>query len=303
MRLESATPRLRLALAALFLGATAIGFAPIFVRWSEVGPSATAFYRLLFALPVLWLWRALEPRAPERARPPSTRRDFGLLAATGLFFTADLALWHWSLRLTTVANSTLLSNFAPIFVTIGARLFFQERIARRFIAGMFLALAGAMLLVGASVSQGTRPALGDALALATAVSYAGYMLLVKQLRRSFSTATIMAWSGLVACAGFGIIAWLSRETLAPVSPGGWVVLVALALISHVGGQTLITYAFGHLPASFTAISLLWQPVVAALVAWAVLDERLSALQGAGGVVVLAGIALASGSLHRGRRSG
>src|SRR5437667_9311080 len=100
----------RLALPALFTGATAIGFAPLFVRLSEVGPSATAFYRMLFALPVLWLWTAIEAKGTRRARRPSTRKDFLMLATTGLFFTADLALWHWSLKMTTVANSTLLSN-------------------------------------------------------------------------------------------------------------------------------------------------------------------------------------------------
>src|SRR5262249_7574544 len=132
-----------------------------------------------------------------------------------------------------------------------------------------------------------------ALAALAAVFYAGYLLTLKQLRRSFSTAAIMAWSGLVCCPGFLLVAVLSGDTLLPATARGWCVLVALALLSHVGGQTLIAYAFGHLSASFSSVSLLLQPLVAALIAWGLLSEPLSLWQGSGGLIVLAGIFLAS----------
>jgi drug/metabolite transporter (DMT)-like permease len=67
-------------------------------------------------------------------------------------------------------------------------------------------------------------------------------------------------------------------------------------VSHVGGQTLIAFALGHLPASFSSVSLLWQPVVAALLAWGLLREPLTWLQGVGGAITLAGIGVASGTL-------
>jgi drug/metabolite transporter (DMT)-like permease len=70
------------------------------------------------------------------------------------------------------------------------------------------------------------------------------------------------------------------------------VLLALALLSHVGGQSLIAYALAHLPAAFSSVSLLLQPVAAALLAWLILSEALGLLQGLGGAVVLAGIAIA-----------
>jgi len=290
----------RLAFLALIGGATGIGFAPIFVRLSETGPTATAFYRLLFALPLLWLWAMLDRPTTTSFRQPSGWRDFLQLSLGGLFFTADLSIWHWSLQFTTVTNSTLLTNITPLFVTIGARIFFGDRITMSFVVGMTLAIAGGGMLVGTSLDLGGKHLLGDVLSLVAAVFYAGYLLTVKHLRRSFSTPTIMAWSGLTSCAGFGIVAWLSGDVMWAATSRGWLVLVALALISHVGGQTLIAYGFGHLPASFSSVSLLWQPVVAAAVAWMVLGEQLRWLQGIGAVVVMAGIAVASGTLN-GRR--
>ncbi len=286
----------RLAFLALIGGATGIGFAPVLVRLSETGPTATAFYRLTFALPFLWLWAWLDRGKTSAFRRPDSPRDFLMLGIAGLFFTGDLSIWHWSLQFTSVANSTLLTNVAPIFVTIGARIFFGDRITMSFVVGMSLAIAGAAMLAGASYTVSSQHLLGDVLSIVAAGFYAGYLLMVKHLRRSFSTPAIMAWSGIASCSGFGIVAWLSGDRMSVESSAGWLVLLGLALVSHVGGQTLIAYGFGHLPASFSSVSLLWQPVVAAAVAWVVLGERLRWIQGFGALVVLTGIAVAGGVL-------
>lgn len=279
------------ALIALFAGAAGIAFAPILFRFSTVGPVATAFYRLALALPLLWLWMRWESARNPRVARPATRRDFAELALAGVFFAADLAVWHWSLRLTSVADGTLLPNCAPVFVTLGAWLFFGERITARFVAGMVLAMFGAALVVGASWHHGTH-LVGNILGLVTAVLYGAYMLTLKRLRATFSTATIMSWSGLFSVAASFATALLCGESLAVPTLTAWGVLVALAWISHAGGQSLIAYAFAHLPASFSSVGLLLQPVLAAGLAWVLLSEPVGWSQALGGAVVLAGIVLA-----------
>lgn len=275
-----------LALAGLLAGAGAIAFAPILVRFSEIGPVATAFWRMFLSLPVAFLWLAAERRAapaPLRWRP---------LALCGLFFAGDLALWHVSLTLTSVANSTLLVNMAPIFVTLGAWQLFRARVTPTFLAGMALGIAGAALLAAASVRFSARHLAGDALALLAAVSYAGYILAIKELRGTLGTGTILALSGVFTCAALLPASALLGEALVPASARGWAVLALLALLCQLGGQSLITWAMRHLPASFSAVSLLLQPVVAALLAWALLAEAVGPLQAAGAAVVLLGIYVA-----------
>jgi drug/metabolite transporter (DMT)-like permease len=292
----------RVALIALLLGAAAIGFAPIFVRVSELGPAATAFYRLLFALPALWLWYAIDAR---RTPASSTARPAGsamALVIAGLFFAADLAVWHWSIGMTSVANATLFPNFAPVVVTLASFLLFRERFSTLFLGGMAVAIAGAVILLGRSLELGPRHLMGDALALLTAVFYAGYILVVGRLRARNTTAKIMAWSGLVTCAALLPIAIASGDSLLPESAAGWAILVALGLFSHALGQSLIAYALAHLPAAFSSVGLLLQPAVAALLAWALLGEGLGPWQAAGAVVILAGIAVArQGSIRRRRQ--
>src|SRR3972149_1379480 len=110
----------RIALGALFGGAAGIAFAPIFVRLSELGPSATAFWRLALALPVLWLWMRIEGRGLGAPRQPSSFTDYPRLIVAGLFFFAGPSVWHWAITLTSVANAALLAHFPPLFVTLGA---------------------------------------------------------------------------------------------------------------------------------------------------------------------------------------
>src|SRR5262245_43714363 len=104
------------AVLALLAGAACIALSPIFVRVSEAGPTATAFWRVALAVPVLWLVYLLKTR--QRARRYSGQ--WPLLAAAGFAFAGDLAFWHASVVRTSVANSTLLANLATIFVTLGA---------------------------------------------------------------------------------------------------------------------------------------------------------------------------------------
>jgi drug/metabolite transporter (DMT)-like permease len=129
--------------------------------------------------------------------------------------------------------------------------------------------------------------------LVAAVFYGAYLLLVKHLRREFSGLTIMSWSGLVSCPGFLVGGRLLGENLWPGTVKAWLVLVGLGVVSQLGGQTLIATALGHLPASYSSVGLLLQPVLASFLAWMLFEEKLSLVQLLGGLVVLAGIGLAT----------
>lgn len=289
LNLSSISEGSSVSLVALFAGATAIAFAPIFVRLSEVGPVATAFWRLTLALPALWLWAVLERWNPQGSQKVPTNMLSGQLVLAGLFFAGDLSVWHWSILFTSVANSTLLANFAPIFVALGAWGLFGQWVSRSFLMAMTLALIGTSLMVGSSLQMSLRHLWGDGLGLITAVFYAGYILTVKQLREELSVATIMAWGGTVTALALFPIALLSDDTIVPATGRGWSVLLGLALISQVSGQSLIAYALAHLPAAFSSVGLLLQPVMATVFAWQILGERLEPWQALGGILVLAGI--------------
>jgi drug/metabolite transporter (DMT)-like permease len=291
----------RIAILALFIGAITIAFAPILVRLSEVGPSATGFHRFLLAIPLYWAIAATLPRpaVAEGSERPGTVRDFVLIAMAGVYLAADVAVWHYSIQMTTVANSTLLANVAPVFVVLGGWLLFRTRVTGTYLIGLAAAMTGVFILSRASLSLSQDHFIGDLLGILTAVFYAAYQMSVERLRKRFSTVTIMKYAIPVSALVMLPVALASGEDLLPVTLAGWGFLIALAAGPQVFGQGLIAWALAHLPVAFASVSLLVQPVTAALVAWALFGEHIGLQQGIGAVIVLGGIMLARrGSIRR-----
>lgn len=240
---------------------------------------------MLLALPLLWLlWY---PRR-ERPTPESLVRRRWLLMA-GVFFAADLALWHQSIRYTSVANATLLANLSPVFVTGAAVWLFGERINARFFGGLVLAMAGSAVLVADSFGVGLQTVMGDLLGVAAAVFYSVYLLGVSRMRRYASAVEVMWWTTLACTLALLPLTLMLDEPLWPQSLRGWSVLVGLALVSQIAGQGLIAWAMAHLSPSFSSVSLLVQPVAAAALAWILLSEPFGAWQALGGAIVIGGI--------------
>lgn len=261
-------------------GAALIGLAPIGLRLSEVPPQATAFWRFLFALPVLLVIAAVV-RQPIR-RP-------GMLAAAGMAFGAEIGVWHLALTLTTVANATLFSNMTPIVAALAGWLLFQQKISRGFAFGAGVAVSGAVLLSLGRSAGGQGSFVGDALGLLSALGYATYLILLGRARATVHVAPAMlvttAFAALVALAA----ALAFGERLLPETWQGWAILVGLGVVVHVGGQGLIALGIGSLPIALSTVLLWVQPVAAAAFAWILFGEALGPLGIVGAVLVLGGL--------------
>lgn len=277
-------------LAALILGGAAIGGSPIFVRLSEVGPLATAFWRVALALIPLLI--VLVVKRQTASAQPRNLLDCLILVLPGLFLATDLVTWHLSLHMTSVANATLLANLAPIFVAVIGWLFLKAKISGLFLLGLATAMVGIVTLKGGLSNLAGGDLRGDGLATVAALFYAGYILVIGRLRSRFDTLQIMVWSTAAAAICLLPVAVFAEGTLVPPSLFGWSMLIGLAFISHAGGQVAITYALAYLPPAFSSLTLLLQPVVAAILAWILLSETIGPLQAIGGAIVLAGILIA-----------
>ncbi len=294
------------ALVALFLGACAIGTAAIFVRLAElegVGATAAGFWRLVFALPLLAVWAAFEKPVPQRETAPGgVRAGLKFAVFAGLFFAGDLAFWHAGIVRTTAANATLLANLSPVVVTVVAWVFLRERISQRFLIGLGLAVAGAALLSGANFRSSPEALTGDALSALTAVWYAAYFLATKSARARLGAGRVMVVGTAVGVAPLALLSLAFGETILPPTPLGWLWVMALGMFAHVFGQGAIAFGLGRLPAARSAIVVLIQPVVAALLGLWLFQEAIGPWQAAGGALVLAGVLYAQ-RLKAQRRSG
>ncbi len=215
-----------------------------------------------------------------------------------MLFALDLGFWHYGIRFTTVANATILANLSPVFVTAGAWLMLRERPGRGFLAGLALALAGTWALAeGRGGAMVPHPVLGDALSVATAVWYAAYMLTVRYARARISATQVMLWSTATGAPLLLVAALALHERVLPSSAAGWWACAGLGAV-HVAGQGAIAWALGRLPAATASVAVLVQPALAAALGWLIFAEPLGPLQMAGGLMALAGVALAQLAARR-----
>lgn len=280
-------PSRSLALIALVASAAVLGLAPILVRLSDAGPAAAGFWRFAFAAPLLL---ALTLVTPGEARGPG--RPSAWMALAGGMLVLDLGFWHYSIAFTSVANATTLTNLTPVVVTLAGWWLFRDRPRALFVLALGVAIAGAVVMsLGADGRQGANPRLGDAFAAVTALWYAGYFIAVKAARGRHSAGRVMLWSTAIAAPGLLIAALLLGEEVLPGSRAGWAACAGLGVM-HVVGQGGVAWALGRLPAALTAVTVLIQPVVAALLGWGLFAETMTPVQLLGGAAVLAGVVLA-----------
>lgn len=277
------------ALVAVVVANVALAFGPLFVRLTDTGPVAAAFWRMALAVPILTI-AAVATRGRNRGQD-MTPRLWLFLALAGVAFAADLGSWHIGILHTTLANATLFGNSATFIFPLWGFLIARAWPSRTQGWALVLAAAGAALLMGRSYQLDPRHLLGDLLCVLAGVLYAIYFILMADARRSLAPLPALAWSSIAALAPLLFFAWALGERIVP---GDWTPVVALALISQVLGQGCMIYALGQLSPLVVGLALLIQPVVAGAIGWAMFGERL-------GMVDLVGVALVAIALVLVRR--
>jgi drug/metabolite transporter (DMT)-like permease len=274
------------------LGAMCIAFSGILVRLSGVSPDTAAVFRCLYALPALGVLAWLERRR-FGPRPAQQRR---LAVIAGVFLAADLLFWHRSIVAVGAGLATVLGNVQVVFVAILAWLFLRERPERQVFVAVPVVLGGILLISGVleDGAFGRDPVLGVVYGVLTAVTYAGYILILRQGNRDLRRpAGPLFDASLAAAAVAAAVGWATGDLDPVPGPEAQAWLVILALSSQVVGWLLISISLPRLPAAMTSIIITLQPVASVFLAMLILDESPSSLQLAGVALVLAGVITAA----------
>lgn len=276
----------------LALSLIGMGFSGIFVSLAGAPGAVAGFYRMGVACVALLIPFA---RGLHREGLPK-RREVAIAALAGLFFAGDLFFWNTGILISGATTPTLMGNTAPIWVGLGAMIFFHERPARLFWVGLAVAMAGAAVILGVDALNDVG--LGTLFGVFSGMFYGGYFLVVQRSRQKLNTLTSFWLSAAASAVALAIIARILGHSLTGYSTYTYLNLIGLALVVQVGGQLAIAYALGYLPASIVSPTLLMQPVLTGLLAVPILGQTLSAVQIVGGVAVLIGIYI----VHRSRQS-
>jgi drug/metabolite transporter (DMT)-like permease len=277
--------------AAALLGAVTIAFSSILVRLSAASPSTAAIFRCAYALPVLILlaWR------DDRRRGPRTWRERRPALISGVFFAADLIMWHHSIHDVGAGLATVLANIQVVLVPLVTWALLSERPGRSVLAALPVAAVGVVLISGAleHSAYGRDPGRGTLFGLGAGVAYVGFLIL---LRRGGVTTRGPAGPLCDATAVAAVVALaaglvIGDAHLVPTWPGaGW--LVTLALTSQVLGWLLITASLPRLPSALTSVLLCVQPLGSVALGALIFGEAPTTLQLGGVALVLAAVLIA-----------
>jgi drug/metabolite transporter (DMT)-like permease len=277
---------------AALAGALALAFSAILYRTADVSPETGAFFRCVYALPVLWALVRLE----ERTLGPRPRRLRLTAWVAGAFFAADLLLWHHAIEAVGAGLATVLGNTQIVLVGLIAWALFRERPAPSALAAIPIAMVGIVLISGAleEGAYGDNPPLGVLLGLLTGFAYSGFLLTLRHGAGDDRRVAGPLFDATLATAVLVLPVGLASGDL-DFTPGlesqAW--LVVLALSSQVLGWLLITISLPRLPAVATSLLLGVQPVAAVVFAAILLEEDPSPLQLVGAGAILAGLIVAS----------
>ncbi len=274
-------------LVVLIVAVLATTYAGPVVRLAAAPAIAIAFWRLVLVLPVTGTLALREPRTLNRGM-------VGLLILSGLLLAAHFWTWIASLRFTSVASSVVLVSLKPIFVWGIAAAWLGEHPGKRERWGILLAVVGAVLIGAGDAALSFGHLTGDLLALAGALTAAGYYTIGRRARATVGVWTYATLVYGVAAVALGLLAATVHAPLLGHSTTDWAVMASLAAGPMLIGHTGMNYALKHFRATTVNVAALGEPVGAALIAWLVpaIAETPPPTAILGGLVVLVGIALA-----------
>jgi drug/metabolite transporter (DMT)-like permease len=289
----AARPRLSALLAAI-----AISFSGVLYVLSDSSPETATFFRGLYGLPLLALATLFE----RRTAGPLPRRGVMLAAFAGVLFAGDLIFWHHTIEYVGAGLATVLGNMQVVLVAIAAWLLLGERPSTRTLLALPVVVAGVALIAGIFTHQayGADPPLGVFLGILTAVCYAGYLIVIRQVNKGRAAEPVLIGTASTVVVALVVGLSVGSIDLVPSYPSHlWLLLLGVSAQSL--GYLLISISLPRLPAVVTSIILLAQPVISVFLSMLIVNETPSPEQLVGVSFVIGGIALATIPLTRLRR--
>ncbi|HRM12761.1 MAG TPA: DMT family transporter [Flavobacterium sp.] len=277
--MTNAKPKLALA-----IGIICISVFPILVKLQLTGGLISAFYRMAIAGALLL------PYVIVTKKFKLPRAGILILAVLcGLLFASDVAVWNISIQESSATQASLLTNLSPVWVGIASFLFLKNKPATNFWIGTVIAVFGMITLVGFEFFLNLDFNAAFLLAILSGVLYAIYMLVSKNVLSEMDVLSFMMVTLITSTLFLGVVCLALNEPFSGFSNAGWLVLFIQGIVCQLIAWLLISYATQNMRATRVSLSLLGQAVLATILAWLLLDEKITFQMIVGGLILLLGI--------------
>jgi len=269
------------------IGIIAISTASIFIKLCDAPALIIAAYRMTLASLLL-----LPFAGYQRVWKGWNGSELRWLILSGIFLALHFTFWIASLKFTSVASSVVLVSTNPLFVGLGAWLFFKEPVGMNLLLGITLSILGSGVISFGDMSISSDTLMGDGLALLGAVTASGYLLIGRKMRKGQDLLSYIFPVYSAAAIVLIILSLIFQKPFFGFSSSTYLYLFLLALVPQLIGHTTFNWALKYLPAPLIAIAILGEPVGSTILAFFVLGEGLTSLKIMGGILIFAGILIA-----------
>ncbi|MFB3885900.1 MAG: DMT family transporter [Thermodesulfobacteriota bacterium] len=280
----------------IIISAVSFGAAAVFARFAyEAGTDPITLLFLRFGISSLCILLLTLARG---AKFPRGRTLLGLILMGALAYFGASFCYFTALTFTSAGLVALLLYLYPAIVTILAVVVLKEQVSTLKIAALALALVGTAFTIGPA---GGGKSAGVILALGAAFLYSVYILvgskIIEQGRATPASAVIITTAAVM----FGSLIAIKGASF-PTTWFGWLSVSAIALISTVLGIVTFLAGLERLGPTNAAMLSTIEPVVTVVLAALVLDEAITPLRVAGGVMILLAVILLTKSRGEGQKS-
>ncbi|UQD55686.1 DMT family transporter [Flavobacterium sp. K5-23] len=277
--MTNAKPRLALA-----FGILCISIFPILVKLRLTPGLISAFYRMAIAVSLLLPYVLITKKF---AFPKTGVLLLAILC--GVLFASDVAVWNIAIQESSATQASLLTNLSPLWVGIISYVFLKTKPATNFWIGTVVSLFGMAMLVGFEFFLELNFDNAFILAVLSGILYSIYLLVSKKALSQMDVLSFMTISLLASTVYLAVVCVVMNEPFSGFSDMGWLVLFVQAVVCQLMAWLSISYATQHMRATRVSLSLLSQAVLTSLLAWLLLDEKITLNMIIGGVILLLGI--------------
>lgn len=272
----------------IIIGVIAVSLSAIFVKLSNADSGVIAFYRMFFSVILispLFFWKY------KHELKQVSKQEWIFISISGTFLAFHFILWFESLNYTSVASSTVLVTLQPIFAFVGTYFFFKEKLSIKAIISALVAIIGSVFIAWGDFKISGDAFYGDVLALIACALVTGYFLFGQNVRKrvSLMSYTMLVYSVSTIVLFFYVL--IKGESFGPYDQKEWLLFLLLAAIPNLLGHNMFNWAIKYVSTNIISVSILFEPIGAAILAFLIFEEYLTAAQIIGGVIVIVGITL------------
>lgn len=259
----------------------------IIIRFSEAPALVISAYRMLFTSLMLLVPVLIYNRNEFKN---VSKKEYILCTVSGIFLALHFASWISSIKMTTIANSTILVSCSPIFVALANYIIAKEKLNRKMFAGILMSLTGTIIIaLGSSGSTANNVMLGNLLAFLGAVFVAVYLVIGGIVRKNINALVYVFIVYSVSTVVLFIMCITSKTPIYPYALKEFMLFIALAFFCSILGHTVYNYMVKYVSSTLISVSTLSEPVFASTLAMLIFKEIPSLYTLIGGVIIITGI--------------